>query len=193
VVNDEDVEGRLAFLLEPGIARRFGQLGVEAVTRSEGMLVESEITGTDVGGTVRQAGKTIAELNADLARLEAQLARRDLPSAERSRIEYEAQQLRTAIRAAGETRQQAQDSLATTPMVFEYGSGDVAPGFDNRRPLARVAHDAWENFLSSMAVLFLILVTLLPWATLALLAWLAARFIRRKGWFGRSPYDPAVE
>jgi hypothetical protein len=185
VVSEEDVEGRLVFRVEPGIARRFGQLGVEAVARSEGMLAESEITGTDAGSTIRQAGKSVAELTADLRRIETQLARPGTASEERARLDYEAQQLRASIRAAQDTRQEAQDSLATTPMTFEYGSGDVAPGFDNRKPLGRAAEEAWDNFLSGLAVLFVILATLLPWAVLALLVWLVVRWIRRRGWLAR--------
>ncbi|MGZ8421284.1 MAG: hypothetical protein ACXWU3_17635, partial [Allosphingosinicella sp.] len=66
VVNERDIEAMLAFKLEPTIARRFGQAGVEAVAEAEGVLVESEITGTDVGTSIRAAGRSIAEMNEEL-------------------------------------------------------------------------------------------------------------------------------
>jgi gas vesicle protein len=185
VRNESDIEARLSFKLDPAIARRFGREGVNLVTRAEGMLVESEITGTDVGTTIRQAGRSIAQMNEDLRRLEARLAGR-LSQGERETLEYQAQQLRDSIRAAQENRQDAQESLATTPMTFVYGSGDLVPGFDTRRPIRDALDQAGRNFIDGAAVLFVVAVTLLPWALLALLIWLAIRFVRRR-WFRASP------
>ena len=54
VVNDRDIEAMLAFKLDPAVARHFGRAGVEAVTRAEGMLTESEISGTDAGTDIRR-------------------------------------------------------------------------------------------------------------------------------------------
>ena len=193
VVNERDITGRLNFKLEPSIARRFGREGVEAVTRAEGMLVESEISGTDVGTSIRQAGRSIAQMTEDLRRVEAQLARRGLSSVDRSNLEYEAQQLRASIRAAQENRQEAQESLATTPMTFQYGSGDLVPGFDTHWPMRNALEQAGNNFIGGLAILFIILVTILPWATLALLVWLALRWFRRRGTRTARPETPAVE
>ena len=136
VVNDRDIEAMLAFKLDPSIARLFGRQGVEAVVRAEGMLTESEISGTDVGTSIRAAGRSLADLQADLARIEARLAGR-IASGERESLEYEAQQLREQIRALRDSRSEQQESLATTPMVFRYGSGDLVPGFAQRPTLGR--------------------------------------------------------
>ncbi|HEX8527740.1 DUF4349 domain-containing protein [Allosphingosinicella sp.] len=190
-VNESDIEGRLAFKLEPGIARRFGQQGVEAVTASEGMLVESEISGTDVAPAIRAAGRSIAELNEELRGIEARLARPGVKADERAQLEYEAERLRASIRASRDTREEAQESLATTPLVFQYGSGDLVPGSDTRRPLGDAFERAWTNFIEGVAILFVILVTILPWLLMALLLWLGWRWMRRRGWFaGRPEEDP---
>ncbi|HYJ30544.1 MAG TPA: DUF4349 domain-containing protein [Allosphingosinicella sp.] len=177
--DDENIEARLSFKLDPSIARIFGREGVSTVLRADGMLVESEISGTDVAPRIRQAGRSIAELREELARIEARLRGR-LASGDKANLEYEAQQLRTAIRAAEQNRQEAQDTLATTPMTFVYGSGRYVPGPQPRRPVGETLEDAWENFVDGASILFVILVTLLPWALLALLVALAVRWVRRR-------------
>jgi len=197
VVNDRDVQAMLAFKLEPSIARRFGQAGAEAVTRAEGMLVDAEISGTDVGTSIRATGRNIAELGEELERIEARLARGGLSRAERERLEYEAEQLRQQIRANRASREEQQESLATTPMVFEYGSGDFAPAFDTRPSFRRATERAADNFVEGVAILFIILVTLLPWVLVGLLGWWGVRLVRRR--LGRAeagdtplPQDPGL-
>jgi hypothetical protein len=187
--DDENIEARVSFKLDPSIARAFGREGVATVTRADGMLVENEITGTDVGSQIRQAGRSLAEMREDLARIEARLRGR-LSSGDRSSLEYEAEQLRVSIRAAEQNRQEAQESLATTPMTFVYGSGHFVPGPQPRRPIGDTLEDAWDNFLDGASVLFVILVTLLPWILLGWLVWLAVRWVRRR-FFGSGAPAPA--
>jgi hypothetical protein len=181
VVNDRDIEAMLAFKLDPAIARLFGRQGVEAVVRAEGMLTESEISGTDVGTAIRAAGRSLADLEADLARIEARLGQR-IPSGERESFEYEAQQLRAQIRALRDTRSEQQESLATTPMVFRYGSGDLVPGFAQRPTLKQAMQRATDNFLDGATMLLILVITLLPWALALALIWAIVRFVRRR-WF----------
>jgi hypothetical protein len=180
VRSENDIEARLQFKLDPAIARIFGREGVGVVTGNQGLLVESQITGTDAGAQIRQAGRSIADLEADLARVEQRLGASGLSRGDRERIEYEAQQLRQAIRAARQTREDAADTLATTPMTFVYGSGDLVPGFAEDRPIGDALDQAGRNFVGGMAVLLVILVTLLPWALVALLGWIAYRTVRRR-------------
>ena len=189
--DDENIEARLSFKLEPSIARIFGREGVGTVLRADGMLVESEISGTDVAPRIRQAGRSIAELREELSRVEARLRGR-LTAGERSSLEYEAQQLRGSIRAAEQNRQDAQESLATTPMTFVYGSGRYVPGPQPRRPLGETLEDAWDNFLDGASILFVILVTLLPWALLGLLVWLGVRRVRRRFFKPPTPANEAA-
>lgn len=180
VVNDRDVEAMLAFKLEPGLARRFGREGAELVSRSEGMLIDSEISGTDVGTSIRATGRNLVEMNEDLERLEAQLRQRGLAATERSRIEYEVQQLRQSIRAAEANREEQQDSLATTPMAFTYASGALVPNLENRPSFGQSATRAWDNFVAGVGILFILFVTLLPWVLLAFLGWGLLRLILRR-------------
>lgn len=181
VVNDRDIEAMLAFKLDPALARVFGRQGVEAVVRAEGMLTESEITGTDVGTAIRAAGRSLADLEADLARIQARLSQR-IASGERESLEYEAQQLRGQIRALRDTRSEQQESLATTPMVFRYGSGDLVPGFAQRPTLRQALQRAADNFLDGATMLLILVITLLPWALALALIWAIVRYVRRR-WF----------
>ncbi|HEX8364095.1 MAG TPA: DUF4349 domain-containing protein [Allosphingosinicella sp.] len=177
--DDENIEARLSFKLDPSIARIFGREAVGMVTQAEGMLVENEISGTDVGTSIRQTGRSIAEMREELARIEARLRGR-LGAGEKSDLEYQAQQLRASISAAEQNRAEAQESLATTPMTFVYGSGHLVPGPQPRRPLGDSLGEAWDNFLNGASVLFVLLVTLLPWILLGLAVFLLVRWVRRR-------------
>ena len=175
LVDERSIEAMLAFKLDPALARAFGKQGIEAVTRAEGMLVDSEITGEDVGTSIKAATRSIAQLQEDLARIEAQLARAGRN--DRSELTYQAQQLRNQIRANRASRETNQESLATTPMVFQYGSGDLVPGFETRAPFRRALTEAGDMIIGGASTILLILAALLPWALVGVaLAWLARRF-----------------
>ncbi len=191
VVNDRDVEAMLAFKLAPSIARRFGQAGTELVARSEGMLFDSELSGTVVGTASRATGRSIAEMSEDLERVEARLRQRGLSVGERMQAEDEAQQLRQSIRAARANREDQQESLATTPVVFQYASGDLVPSFDTRPSLARAASRAWDNLLAGLSLIMIMLVTLLPWLAIGLVAWWLGRALMRRLRFAEPRSDAA--
>jgi hypothetical protein len=175
MLGEEDVEAMLAFKLDPAIARQFGKNGIEAVTRAEGMLVDSEITGEDAGADIAATRRSEAQLAEDLGRIEQQLARARGGS-ERAELQAQADRIRESIRANRATRAERQESLAKTPVVFNYGSGEVVPGFDTRSSLGAALDRAGENFIAGIAAMLVILLTLLPWALLAaLLFWLFHR------------------
>ena len=198
VVDDREIEAMLVLKLAPAIARRFGRQASELVTRSDGMLIESEISGLDAAGAIRDAGRDIAGLTEELNRIEARLRQAGLPADERARLDYEAQELRRSIRAQRTNREDQQEILASTPMVFEYASGALVSTPETGPSFERSAARAWDNFLAGIGILFLIIVTLLPWATLALLVWWIFRQLRRRfGWpsgggLGAAPAEVAA-
>jgi len=192
VVNDRDIEAMLAFKLDPAAARHFGREAIGVVVQAEGMLTESEISGVDVGTSIRAAGRGIAELEAELARIEARL-RQGVRADERERLDYEAQQLRAQIRAIRESRNTQQESLATTPMVFRYGSGDLVPGFAPAPTLSQSLEEAGESFMGGVYLLLRIVIALLPWAlALGLIAWIVA-LVRRRWFAKRAPATADTE
>jgi hypothetical protein len=172
VNNDHDVEAMLAFRLDPAIARLFGRDGVQSVVHADGMLIESETTGTDVGTQIHAATRSIAELQADLQRIEAQLRTPRLDLDEKARLDDQARQLRETIRAGAAQRDEAQASLATTPMVFRYASGEPT--------LGQSLQDAGDSFLGSAYVLLKIVIALLPWALAAALVAAIVLLVRRR-------------
>lgn len=99
VIDEDNVSAMLALKLEPSLARTFGKDAAAAVRRSEGMLIDTEISGVDVSPRLSRTSKEIAEGRAELARLEAQLSRGDLRPADRARIEAHAAELRRQGRA----------------------------------------------------------------------------------------------
>jgi hypothetical protein len=192
VLSPEDIQARLELKLDPSVARAFGRQATDAVLQADGMLTENEISGVDAGSQIRQSGTDITRLQADLARIEQQLARRDLDSEERSQLQYQAEQLREQIRALGDQRQAQQESLATTPMVFNYGSGDLVPGYQPPQSLGEALGRAGHDFMKGAQALLVALIRAAPWLFALLLVGLAALYVRRR-WFPRARPDAAPE
>jgi hypothetical protein len=175
---DRNVEARLDFKLDPAIARAFGKEGIGAVVRADGLLVTSEITGTDAGAAIDRVNGSQAAQAEALKKIEAELAKPGLKAAERVELQRQAQQLRDAMAAGKAEKAEKQESLAKTPMSFAYEAGDMAPGV--RRSLS----DGVANVVAALEWMLLALLTLLPWALVAGLVWW--------GWrrFGPKPKRP---
>lgn len=183
LVNQKDIEAMLALRLDPAVARSFGKQATEAVAKSEGMLVDLEISGEDVGSQIKAATRTETQMRADLAEIERQLAAMRANDPRRGELVARAEELRRDIRALTESKAQGEEALAGTPMVFHYGSGNVVPGFDVRSPIRDAIGRAGDNVIGGFATILLILITLLPWLLLGAAAYYAWRWARpRFGW-----------
>lgn len=174
VVDEDHVSAMLALKLEPSLARSFGKGAAATVKKAEGMLVDTEISGTDMGTGIARTAKGLAEGRAELARLEAQLARRDLPPAERARIEAQAAELRRMGRTLAAERESAEESLATTPMVFDYDAGGRIPGFEGS-PIRDALATAVGSFVTMLSFIIVAVGALAPWALALLLLLVFAR------------------
>jgi len=180
LINEDEISAMLSFKLDPAIARDFGKEGIAAITRAEGMLVDSEITGTDQGAVIDAANRNTTALSEELARVEESLKRPGLRAAERAELESQATDLRSHLRGASNTRTDARASLATTPMVFDYGSGNLIPGFDGRSPLRDALATASLSFQTMLSFIVIAIGALLPWALLLGVAWLGLKTVRRR-------------
>lgn len=174
LIDEDHVSAMLAFKLDPTIARQFGKDGIAAVQKAEGMLVDSEINGVDVGSTIKRAEAIGTRLQQDLDRIEAELKRSSLKSADRARLESRAAELREQLRGAEDLRADNQENLASTPMVFEYGSGGLIPGFEGS-PLKQALASAARSFVQMLSFIIIALGALAPWAIIISLALIAAR------------------
>ena len=173
LVNERDVSASLELKLDPAIARSFGKDATKVVTDAEGMLVDQQISGVDAGASIERANRGRAELQDELDRVTRELSRPGLSSVVRDRLLSEAQSLRAQIRALGEQKKADEESLATTPMAFYYGSGKAIPGFDEPAPLSDAFTRAGYILLGTIGFLILAAAALLPWLLLgALLYWI---------------------
>jgi len=177
LVNDRDISAMLAFKLDPAIARQFGKQAIAVVNKSNGMLVDSEISGTDVGTAIEQSKRQQGRIEDDLTEIEKRLAQPGLKSVERAELQRQADELRQSRRATQDNREDNQAALATTPMVFNYGSGDLVPGFDGSSTLRSAFERAGSNFMGMLNILIVIFGTILPWAIIGTLIFLLIRRI----------------
>jgi hypothetical protein len=182
------VEARLAFKLDPALARAFGRDGIAAVTKAQGELLQAAITGTDVGSEIAAASRGQAQQADEVRRLEQQLARPGLSSGERIELQQQLQGLREAIRASQAEQTGRRQLLASTPVTFDYRAGKTGTR------LERAVGDAADNFVGAATTLLIVLVTLLPWIVALLLIALLWRWANRR--FGitgrpRAPGEPA--
>lgn len=185
LVNERDISASLELKLDPSIARQFGKDGTKVVTDAQGMLVDQQITGTDMAPTIEGANRGRAALQDELDRVNRELSRPGLSNIIRDRLLSEASQVRAQMRGLAEQRTTAEETLATTPITFSYGSGRTVPGFDDERPIARAIEQAGANFQGALGFLIVAGATLLPWALLAgLLIWLWRR-LRIGAWLSR--------
>lgn len=174
LVDDENISAMLAFKLEPALARQFGKDGIAAVTEAEGMLVDSEITGEDAGSAITAARRAEGRLREEQARLEARLKQPRLTADERESINGRLEEIARSLSASQAGRDERQESLATTPMVFNYGSGELVPGFDGRSPIGKAFATAGELLVGAVATMIVVAGALLPIAiliALILIAW----------------------
>ena len=180
LVNERDVSASLELKLDPAVARSFGKDATKVVTDAEGMLVDQQISGVDAGASIERANRGRAELQDELDRVNRELARPGLSNVVRDRLLSEAQSLRSQIAALGEQKKADEESLATTPMAFYYGSGDAIPGFDEATPISDAFQRAGYILLSTLSFLIVAIAALLPWLLLAGLAYWVYRRNRHR-------------
>lgn len=178
LVDETDVSAMLEFKLDPAIARAFGRDAGQLVTEAEGMLVDAEISGVDEGANIARAQRERASIDDNIARIEAQLATPGLSQGERVQLNQQLQRLREVGRETETRIETSEESLATTPMVFHYGSGDIVPGFDSTTPMRDAFRESGSLFFGTIAFFVIALGALLPWLALAFLVWLLIRSVR---------------
>lgn len=180
LLGENKVEAMLAFRLDPTLARAFGKNAVDVVANAEGKLVDARISGVDAGAELDRLAVRRAQLADELRRVEADLARAGLPSAERVALQNRRAELRRELDGAVDNAADQRRSLASTPLVFEYGSGPAVRGFDASAPLASALDTALGSAQVTLAVILGGLALFGPPALAFGLAWLGWRRFGRR-------------
>lgn len=136
LAGENAVEAMLTFKLDPTLARAFGKEGIAAIQQAEGRLVDAEITGTDAGAEIARLAAERGRARDELARIDRELARTNLSAGERAELQRQRADLMAQIEAAQSASGAQRESLANTPMTFDYRSGPAVRGFDASAPLS---------------------------------------------------------
>ncbi len=185
LIDEDQVEGFLSFKLDPMIARKFGKDAIASVEKAEGILVDSEISGRDVGTQITASQRRSSDMRAELKRIERRIAAKGLGDRERSELQEQAERLRDRLSSEKETRRTGEASLATTPMQFSYSSGDGILGL-GRNPLADALETSISSFVTMGSFVIIAIGVILPWlifAILLMLLWRSPLGRGTRGWF----------
>ena len=178
LLGENNVEAMLSFKLDPALARGFGKAGIGVVEKAQGTLVDAEITGNDAGAEIDRLKIQRARAEDEQKRLDAELTKPKLSQEERAELQRQRAAAAQTISAANDNTAAQRESLADTPMVFDYGSGKAVRGFDASAPLTSAADTAIGSAQVTIAILLGLLAYCGPPGLVLLLAWLAWRRFR---------------
>jgi Domain of unknown function (DUF4349) len=152
--------GRMEFLLDPAIARKFGRDAIATVEKAEGIVAETNVSGENVGEGITNSQVRSAGLEAEVKRIEARLAAKGLAADERVELSRRAEELREMMGREKQTRREGEAKLATTPMVFNY-SGNMGLGAKGEFGNAVAASSS--SLMTMLSMLTLLIGVILPW------------------------------
>lgn len=180
LIGENRVEAMLSFKLDPTLARQFGKEGIAAIEKAEGTLVDAEITGTDAGAAIDRSTGDGARAQDELRRIDRELARQGLRPAERAELQRQRADIAQRIEAARADVADQRESLANTPMVFDYRSGRAIRGFDASAPLTSAVDTAVASIQATLAILLGAIALLGPPALVIALLWFGWIQLRRR-------------
>lgn len=181
-------QGRMEFLLDPAIARKFGRDAIASVEKAEGVLATSNISGENVGDEIATSQLRSAGIEAEMKRIEARLAGKGLANDERVELRRRAEELREMLGGEKEQRRAGERRLATTPVVFNYSGNMGIGGSDAFADAWSASSSSMTTMLSVMLMFFgVVLPWLLPIAAIILLVKSPLGAGLRHWWRGNSP------
>lgn len=173
LLGENDIQGMLAFKLDPAIAREFGKNGIAKVQAMKGRLVDAEISGKDAGEAIAQSTATRTAATAELKRVEARLTTRGVRENEAGELRTQRDNLRNTIAGSAADIAENRASLATTPMTFQYRSGDAVRGFDASAPITSALDTVVASTQTTVAIILGLVAVFGPPALALALLWLA--------------------
>ncbi|RYE02068.1 MAG: hypothetical protein EOP61_09490 [Sphingomonadales bacterium] len=154
----------LTIRIDPSIARNYGDAVTNNVTGSDGVLIDTEITGSDATTQARSA----AVVNRLRERLSNAQGIRTPEAAAR------AQRITAALAEIAESEASQGQTLATAPLLLTYESSNALTGLGSSSANFRNAGQTLNN---SLAQLVVILAGVGPWLLLMLVVVLILRWI----------------
>jgi Domain of unknown function (DUF4349) len=181
-------EGRMEFLLDPTIARKFGRDAIASVEKAEGVLATSNVQGDNVGDEIATSQVRSAGIEAEVKRIEARLAGKGLAEDERVDLRRRAEELRSMLGSEKQQRREGEKRLATTPVAFSYSGNMGIGGSDTFGDAWSASTNSMTTMLSVMLMFFgVILPWLLPVAAIVLIVKSPIGAGLRRWWRGNSP------
>jgi hypothetical protein len=171
-----DIRADMTFLLDPAMALSFGRDATALVEKADGTLATSQVCGEDAGKAIVANDKSAEAIRAELAKIDAQLRIPGLSKDARGRLVGQSGELRAQLRTLDTERGEKVDSLATTPVVFDYEVAPVGVADSLKQSLDA---GSWST-TAILRVLALAVGTFGPWAVLAGAGWWVIRRFRRK-------------
>ena len=170
-VRNGEVKASTTFLLDPALALGFAKDATAIVERSDGTLATSQVTGENAGKAIVANDKTADGIKAELAKIEAQLRIPGLSRSARGDLVTRSGELRGQLRELATDRDSKVESLATTPVAFDYEV--AAPGFAFETTLREGLNASTTSFAALLSFIALSLGLAGPWLLLAGGAWWA--------------------
>lgn len=174
------IDAMLSFKLDPTIARAFGKEGIATIEASEGMLTNAAVAGTDAGGDIDQLARRRAAMASERARIDRELAKPGLTPSERAELQRQRQGLVTQDNVQRADIDEKLDSLAITPMTFEYQSGTAINAFGGKGMIARALDAGTRSVDATIAVVLTLIAVLGPPGLVLIGLFLGGRWVRRR-------------
>ncbi|MES2442291.1 MAG: hypothetical protein V4574_05625 [Pseudomonadota bacterium] len=178
VADGGQISAVLTLKIDPAIARSYGEAVTKAVTGSDGLLVDTEITGADS----TNAARSLALIN----RLRDQLKSAQTQAATDPSAKARADKIQGALDTITEVEAGQGQSLATAPVLMTYESSNALTGLGSADANFRNAGTSLESSVSRVLI-FLALVG--PWLLVLLVLVIVLRWIVH----GRGGMLPAGE
>ena len=180
LTRDDRIDAMLAFKLDPTLARAFGRQGIAAIEAAEGMLTNAEITGVDAGAEIARIDAARGQVADERARIDGELAKTGLSASARTELLRQRAELDQQVRNATTAVADQRETLASTPMTFDYESGAAIRGFDAQSPITQAIDTAIGSAQMTLAIVLAAIAVLGPPALLIGLLYLLWRRVRHR-------------
>jgi len=118
-----DISASLSVKIAAPLARAFGRAGVKQAESVGATLTGANISGTDVATAAAATATERTDVAAERARIDREQARVDLSPRERTELRQQQAVAQGQATAAAAAASEQRESLANTPMSFDYTTG----------------------------------------------------------------------